>query len=317
MILDTPTRARVLRGMVESRCLDERLLLLVRQGRGYFWTGGPGEEAFNCCLGAQIRCDGRGPAHDFLLPHYRSSAIALMCGERSVDFLRQMLGRDTDPYSRGRNFGNHFCNVSHNLGPVSSPVSSQFVFALGSARAQRGHASVTVTIGGDASTHAGDFASLLAWASRPHDPLPILIVVTNNGGGISTRWETQHAEQSAVERALPFRIEAASVDGLSVDDSWAAVREALAYVRERRRPFLLEARVSRLWGHSSSSGAGRDPDAEDPLDRVDLPPAWAAAIRERLKAEAERVLAEPPVTAESAATHAFGPERPWPPSLTR
>ena len=120
--------------MLESRCLDERLIHLQRQGLGYFWTGGPGEEAFNSSLGAVLRM-GRGPDFDFLLPHYRSSAIALMCGEPSIDFLRQMLGRATDPYSYGRNFANHFCNVQRNLGPVSSPVNSQFVFGLGTARA--------------------------------------------------------------------------------------------------------------------------------------------------------------------------------------
>ena len=97
------TRKRIVRNMLESRCLDERLILLQRHGLGHFWTGGPGEEAFNSCLGAMLHV-GRGPNYDYLLPHYRSSAIALMAGEQSIDFIRQMLGRESDPYSSVEEF---------------------------------------------------------------------------------------------------------------------------------------------------------------------------------------------------------------------
>ena len=123
-----------------------------------------------------------------------------MAGERSIDFIRQMLGRATDPYSQGRNFANHFCNADSNLGPVSSPVNSQFVLALGTARAQLRSRGITVVIGGDASTHQGDFASLLIWSTRPAAPLPILIAITNNRVGISTPYETQHARSSIVDQ---------------------------------------------------------------------------------------------------------------------
>lgn len=296
-------RERVLRTMVESRCLDERLVLLLRRGQGHFWTGGPGEEAFNVPLGMQLRT-GRGPDFDFLLPHYRSSAVALAAGLRTIDFLRQMTGRATDPFSYGRNFSNHFADASRNLGPVSSPVNSQFVFALGTARAQKGRDGITVTVGGDASTQSGDFASLLLWSTRPGDPLPILIVVTDNGAGISTPYATQ-AALSPLERAAAFGIDGAPVDGMDPDASWDAVRDAVARVRRDRRPFLLQATVSRLWGHSSSSGANRDPAAADPFDRLDLPHAWWEELRGRLKKEERTVLAEPEVEGPSAEEHVW------------
>jgi 2-oxoisovalerate dehydrogenase E1 component alpha subunit len=298
-MIEPGQRQAILRNMLESRYLDERLLLLWRTGKAHFWTGGPGEEAFNSCLGALLRL-GRGPKSDFLLPHYRSSAIALMTGEKSIDFIRQMLGRETDPFSKGRNFGNHFVNAARNLGPVSSPVNSQLVFGLGTARAQRLHTGITVVVCGDASTHSGDFASLLAWSSRPNDALPIVIVVTNNGGGISTSFESQHSEASVSERARPFGIQAAQVDGLSVDESFSLLEHAFSYVRNERRPFLVEAHVSRLWGHSSSSGANREVDADDPLDRESFPEHWHTEIRNRLKEEVERVLQEPAATGPSA-----------------
>ncbi len=313
-MIPTDVRERIVRNMVESRCLDERLILSQVQGLGYFWAGGPGEEAFNSCLGALLRT-GRETDHDFLLPHYRSNAVALMAGERSIDFIRQMLGRATDPYTRGRNFANHFCNASRNLGPVSSPVNSQFVRALGTARAQLESEGITVVVGGDASTHQGDFASLLIWSTRPHDCLPILIVITNNRIGISTRYETQHARPTIVDRAEAFGMRARVVDGLSLDESYHALEEAFEYVRSERQPFFLEANVSRLLGHSTSSGANRDPDAEDPLDRESFPPEWREEIEERLRREVDQVMKEPPVEGTSAELFVWGSPRPWPPSL--
>ncbi len=308
------TRKRIVRNMLESRCLDERLILLQRQGLGHFWTGGPGEEAFNSCLGAFLRV-GRGPDFDFLLPHYRSSAIALMTGERSIDFIRQMLGRETDPYSRGRNFANHFCNSERNLGPVSSPVNSQFVFGLGTARAQLKSSGVTVVVAGDASTHQGDFASLLLWSTRPDNPLPILIVITNNRIGISTPYETQHARPTIVDRAKAFGIKAATVDGLGVDACYCTLEHAFHSVRTERRPCFVEANVTRLFGHASSSGAQCDPDAEDPLERESFPSEWREEIEARLRREVEQVKREPPVDGASAELYAWGSPRRWPPSL--
>jgi len=303
-VIEPEVRARILRNMLESRCLDELLIRMQIQGQGHFWTGGPGEEAFNSCLGAHLRV-GRGPDFDFLLPHYRSGAVALMAGLQSIDFIRQMLGRETDPFSMGRNFANHFCDAERNLGPVTSPVNSQFALALGTSRAQLGREGITVTVGGDASTHQGDFASLLAWSTRPDDELPILIVITNNRVGISTSYESQHARDSTTERARAFGIATETVDGLSVDDSYACLSKAFAYVRDRRRPFMVEAEVTRLYGHSSSSGAQRQEGLEDPLDREDPPSAWREEIVARLEAELERVKLEPEVRPESAELHVW------------
>jgi 2-oxoisovalerate dehydrogenase E1 component subunit alpha len=316
-MLTEEVRQRIHRNMVESRKLDERLILLQQQGLGHFWTGGPGEEAFNSCLGTFLRL-GRGPRYDFLLPHYRSSAIALLTGEKSIDFIRQMLGRATDPFSYGRNFSNHFCNAERNLGPVSSPVNSQFVLALGTARAQKPHPdAVTVVIGGDASTHSGDFASLLVWSTRPGDNLPILIVVTNNRVGISTPYATQHANDSICARVAGYGIPSAAVDGLCVDESYRVLDEAFSYVRRERKPFFVEAEVSRLMGHSSASGTRREPGAADPLERLSVPDEWVREITVRLRDEADSVLAEPPATGPSAEEFVWGECRPWPPSLRR
>src|SRR4051794_7803311 len=102
-VLPTDLQLRIHDLMLRARVLEERLVTMYRQGDGYFWIGGPGEEAFNVPLGMLVD-KGSGPAHDYLHLHYRSSATLLAMGAQPVDSLRQMKNTASDPYSGGRNF---------------------------------------------------------------------------------------------------------------------------------------------------------------------------------------------------------------------
>ncbi len=242
--------------MLKARVLEERLITMYRQGDGYFWIGGPGEEAFNVPLGLLVD-KGTGLQHDYLHLHYRSSATLLALGADPVDALRQMKNTATDPYSRGRNFAGHYSARKWNVAPVSSPIEVQYSIAPGTAMAQRavGSKGITIVTGGDAGSAEGDFATCLVWSSRKGHELPILILVTNNQYGISTPWDGQHGEARVSDRGKAFGMPTATVDGNDVETSWAALKKAMDYVRTERKPYLLEAMVSRLNGHSSASGA--------------------------------------------------------------
>ncbi len=250
--------------MVRSRLLEERLIKMSKGGDGFFWIGGPGEEAFNASLGLQVK-KGNGVNHDFLHLHYRSSAIVQALGGATIDAFRQMRSVATDPYSKGRNFVNHYAIPEWNVVPISPTIETQYATAIGTALAQARAKTDAITIvnGGDAGTAEGDFHSCLVWANRPVLPLPILIIVVNNGWGISTKAETQHGEARIADWARAFPgMPGKTVDGNDAAASWTALAEAFAYVRKNRRPYLLETRCSRLYGHSSSSGANRVPEAD-------------------------------------------------------
>lgn len=256
--------------MLKARVLEERLITMYRQGDGYFWIGGPGEEAFNVPLGLLVD-KGTGIEHDYLHLHYRSSATLLALGEDPIDTLRQMKNTASDPYSRGRNFVGHYTARKWNVAPVSSPIEVQYAIAPGTAMAQRAAKSkgITIVTGGDAGTAEGDFASCLVWSSRKGSELPILILVTNNQFGISTPWEGQHGEARVSDRGKAFGMPTATIDGNDVETSWAALKKAMDYVRTERKPYLLEAMVSRLHGHSSASGANRIEQEVDCLARFE------------------------------------------------
>ncbi|MDP9036020.1 MAG: thiamine pyrophosphate-dependent dehydrogenase E1 component subunit alpha [Myxococcota bacterium] len=252
--------------MLRSRCLEERLIRMNKQGDGYFWVGGPGEEALNASLGLLVH-KGQGPLYDYLHLHYRSGATLLAMGADPVDTLRQMKSTMTDPYSRGRNFCSHYAVRKWNVLPVSSPIEVQFSMAPGTAMANKraGGRGITIVQGGDAGTAEGDFASCLIWCSRPGHELPCLLIVANNGWGISTPASEQHAEKHIADRGRAFGIKSAVIDGNDAEVAYLELMKAMEYVRNERKPFLLEATVSRLYGHSSASGTNLVTDEPDCL----------------------------------------------------
>ena len=302
--------------MLRSRLLEERLITMYKQGDGFFWIGGPGEEAFNVPLGL-LASKGQGIQHDFLHLHYRSSATLLAMGADPVDSLRQMKCVATDPYSRGRNFAGHYSKREWNIVPVTSPIEVQFSIAIGTARAQRGAKGITIVQGGDAGTAEGDFATALVWSSRRGCELPMLMIVTNNRWGISTPFDGQHGYDQISERGKAFGIKTAVVNGNDPEASYHALQTAIEYVRTERKPYLLEAMVSRLRGHSSASGANLVKDEIDCLgvweDRLEerkllsrpqMDQLRATYTQELLEASA-RVVKEPQPTPESVWEYVF------------
>jgi len=240
--------------MLRARLLEERLITMYKQGDGFFWIGGPGEEAFNVPLGLLVN-KGHGVDHDYVHLHYRASGTLLAMGADPADSLRQMRNAVTDPYSKGRNFAGHFSIRKWNVVPVTSPIEVQFSIAIGTARAQRHAKGITIVQGGDAGTAEGDFATALVWSSRKGCELPLLMIVMNNRYGISTPYDGQHGYTQIAERGKAFGMPTEVVDGNDPEASYAALERAIEYVRTERKPYLLEAMVSRLRGHSSASGA--------------------------------------------------------------
>lgn len=249
--------------MVRGRLLEERLIKMSKGGEGFFWIGGPGEEGFNVPLGLLVK-KGQGLDYDYLHLHYRSSGIVLAMGAQVIDTIRQMRTTATDPYSMGRNFVNHYAIPEWNVMPISPTIETQYSTVIGTAIAQARHGGDAISIvnGGDAGTAEGDFHSCLVWANRPALPLPVLMIVTNNGYGISTPSGGQHGEKNISDWGKAFNMPSKTINGNDPVESWLSIQEAMNYCRKERKPYLLEVKVSRLYGHSSSSGANRVPEVD-------------------------------------------------------
>ncbi len=254
--------------MVKSRVLEERLIKIYRAGESYFWIGAPGEEAWGVPLGMLVH-KGQGVQYDWVHLHYRGTPTLIAMGLEMVDSIRLMMNRATDPSTGGRNFSNHYCIPKWNVAPVTSPIEVQYPIACGTAHAQSRHGSkgISIVTGGDAGTAEGDFASGLIWASRPGHELPLLITVQNNRWGISTSYDGQHGEKFIADRAKAFNIRSRVINANDPIESYLVLKEEMEFIRKTGKPSFIEANVSRLYGHSSASGANLN---ENEMDCVKI-----------------------------------------------
>lgn len=316
--LPDKTLVQMLDLMIKSRVLEERLIKIYRAGESYFWIGGPGEEAWGVPIG-MLANKGKGVKHDFLHLHYRCTPTLIAMGMDMKDSIRLMMNRVTDPSTGGRNFSNHYCIPEMNIAPVTSPIGVQYGIALGTAHAQKraGSKAISIVTGGDAGTAEGDFASCLIWASRKNNELPMLITVQNNYWGISTSYDGQHGESNIADRARGFNIRSRVVNGNDPVESYIALKEEMDYIRKTGKPSFIEAKVSRLYGHSSASGANLVQNEEDCLKTFsekllskkvitekEIKTIWTTYEEEALRAT-EEVRTEGVPTPESIWDHVF------------
>ncbi len=316
--LDQNTILNIYKNMVKSRVLEERLIKIYRAGESYFWIGGPGEEAWGVPLGMLAK-KGQGPSFDFLHLHYRCTPTLIAMGLTMLDAVRLMMNRSTDPSTGGRNFSNHYCFPQWNIAPVTSPLEVQYPIACGTAHVQKrlGKKALTIVTGGDAGTAEGDFASSLILASRKGQELPMLITVQNNKWGISTSYEGQHGETNIADRAKAFNIKSRVLNGNDPIETYLAIQEDMEYIRKTGKPAFIEAHVSRLYGHSSASGANPVPSEVDPvrefetrilkaqlLTDSDVKRIWEDFEAEGVRA-AEQARTEPVPTSESVWDHTY------------
>lgn len=276
---------QMLDSMIKARALEERLIKLYKLGDSYFWLGGPGEEAFGIPLGISIN-KGRGIEHDFLHLHYRASTTLVAMGLDFLDAMRLTMNRATDKSTGGRNFGNHFCIPEWNVVPITSILTLQYGHAIGTAliQKQKKAKGITIVTGGDAGSAEGDFATALIWSSRPGNELPMYLTVQNNKWGISTAYDTQHSEMNVADRGKAFGIQTRVANGNDPLESYLVIQEDLETIRKTGKPILAEFAVSRLYGHSSASGANRvnefDPLPEFEKHIIDQKYLRAPAIKE-------------------------------------
>lgn len=316
--LDKKVLIHIYQLMVKSRVLEERLIKIYRAGESFFWIGGPGEEAWGVPLGL-LGIKGKGPEYDFFHLHYRCTPTLIAMGLPMVESIRLMMNRATDKSTGGRNFSNHYCVPDWNVAPVTSPLEVQYSIACGTAHAQKraGKKAISIVTGGDAGTAEGDFASTLILASRKGQELPMLITVQNNKWGISTSFEGQHGETNIADRAKAFNIKSRVINGNDPVEVYLCVEEDMAYIRKTGKPAFIEAHVSRLYGHSSASGANLvqneiDPVAEfekkllkaDILKTKDAKELWENFEAEGLRA-AEQARSEAVPSPESIWDHVY------------
>ncbi|MHB8891883.1 MAG: thiamine pyrophosphate-dependent dehydrogenase E1 component subunit alpha [Candidatus Limnocylindrales bacterium] len=234
------------RTLALARAVDERMWILNRAGRIPFVISGQGHEGAQVGLAWPVR---RG--HDWIAPFYRSIATCLAFGMSARDLMLAQYAKASDPSSGGRQMPGHYGHPDHHLVSVSSPVATQILHAVGIALAAkiRKLDQVAVAIMGEGSSNQGDVHEALNFAAIHR--LPFVLIVENNGYAISVPSEKELAVRDVAVRAAGYGIPGVIVDGTDVIACYAAGHEAVERARTGGGPTLIEAKVTRLTGHSS------------------------------------------------------------------
>jgi 2-oxoisovalerate dehydrogenase E1 component alpha subunit len=229
-----------------ARAVDERMWILNRAGRIPFVISGQGHE------GAQVGITWAfEKGLDWIAPFYRSIATCLTFGMSPRDIMTAQYATASDPSSGGRQMPGHYGSHEHNIVSVSSPVATQLLHAVGIALAAkiRKTGQVAMTSMGEGSSNQGDVHEGLNFAAI--HKLPFIFVVENNGYAISVPAARQVSIPNVADRAAGYGIPGVVVDGSDVLACYAAARDAVARARAGDGPTLIEAKVTRLTGHSS------------------------------------------------------------------
>lgn len=237
----------VLRTMMLSRRLDDKMLTLLKQGRGFFHIGGSGHEAVQVAAAKNMM-----PGKDWAMCYYRDMAFSLALGMTSKQLLSAHLSKVTDT-SYGKQMPSHFNSKELNIVSVSSAIGAQFLPGMGLAKAisHAGNDDVVYISTGDGGTSQGSFFELLNWATR--EKLPAIIVVQDNKYAISVPVHEQTSNNSISKTVSGFdNLEILEIDGTDYFNSHAAMEKAVKRARKGEGPTLIHAHVVRLLPHSSS-----------------------------------------------------------------
>ena len=300
----------VFRKMALSRRLDEKMLILLRQGKSFFHIGASGHEAAQLAAAVLIR-----PGEDWSYPYYRDGAYCIGLGMTAREQLLCFLSRADDPNSGGRQMPQHYGHKDLRIVSQSSPTGTQFLQAVGTAIARKMEEKkdVVYVSSGEGTTSQGDFHEALNWASNAK--APVIFHIQDNEYAISTHKSEQTADSVYTMTAGFKNLSRYDVDGTNFFETNLAFKQAVERARRGKGPSLIVSNVVRLLPHSSSDDQRkyRTPKAlEEDRKRDPLTILEDQCIREKLISakEIEKIRTEVKAQVDADTEWAEGQEHP-------
>ncbi|WP_318344952.1 alpha-ketoacid dehydrogenase subunit alpha/beta [Flagellimonas baculiformis] len=234
-------------GMLKPRMIEEKMLILLRQGKVSKWFSGIGQEAISVGVTQALKED------EYILPMHRNLGVFT---SRSIPLNRlfsQWQGKQSG-FTNGRDRSFHFGTQEYKIVGMISHLGPQLGVADGIALADmlRRKKRVTAVFTGEGATSEGDFHEALNVASVWN--LPVLFCIENNGYGLSTPTNEQYNCEHLADRAKGYGMESRIIDGNNILEVYAKVDELCKAIRKRPRPILLEFKTFRMRGHEEASG---------------------------------------------------------------
>ncbi len=254
------------KSMLKPRLIEEKMLILLRQGKISKWFSGIGQEAISVGVTAALLKD------EYILPMHRNLGVFTTREVPLYRLFSQWQGK-ANGFTKGRDRSFHFGTQEFNIVGMISHLGPQLGIADGIALANKikKNNQVCAVFTGEGGTSEGDFHEALNVASVWE--LPVLFCVENNGYGLSTPASEQFNCEHIADKGIGYGMESHVIDGNNVVEVYTKVSELAESIRENPRPILLEFKTFRMRGHEEASGTKYVPQelldfwsAKDPLE---------------------------------------------------
>jgi 2-oxoisovalerate dehydrogenase E1 component len=229
------------------RLIEEKMLVLLRQGKISKWFSGIGQEAISVGTVLAMQPD------EWIMPLHRNLGIFTGRDMPLHKLFKQWQGAQ-DGYSKGRERSFHFGSKEHFICGMISHLGPQLAIADGVALAYklRKENKVAVAFTGEGGTSEGEFHEALNTAAVWN--LPVIFIIENNGYALSTPVSEQYSCAQLSDRGKGYGIEAITIDGNSILEVYNTVTTARDYCIKNQKPYLIECMTFRMRGHEEASG---------------------------------------------------------------
>ncbi|OBQ52575.1 dehydrogenase E1 component subunit alpha/beta [Tamlana sp. s12] len=273
------------KNMLYPRMIEEKMLILLRQGKVSKWFSGIGQEAISVGVTMALKSD------EYILPMHRNLGVFTTRKIPLEQLISQWNGKASG-FTKGRDRSFHFGSQAHKIIGMISHLGPQLGVADGIALAHKlqNKNRVTAVFTGEGGTSEGDFHEALNVASVWQ--LPVIFCIENNGYGLSTPTNEQYYCKDLADRAIGYGMESYIIDGNNIVDVFTEVKAIAESIRQNHRPVLIEFKTFRMRGHEESSGTDYVPNSlfetwktKDPIDNFEQFLQSKSVLSEDLKNE--------------------------------
>ncbi|WP_243398918.1 alpha-ketoacid dehydrogenase subunit alpha/beta [Hanstruepera neustonica] len=245
--LDNNKLLELYKNMLKPRLIEEKMLILLRQGKISKWFSGIGQEAIAVGVTMAMHTD------EYILPMHRNLGVFTTREIPLYRLFSQWQGK-SNGFTKGRDRSFHFGTQEFKIVGMISHLGPQMGVADGIALASKlkNKNQVTAVFTGEGGTSEGDFHEALNVASVWE--LPVMFCVENNGYGLSTPTSEQYRCENIADRGLGYGMESHIIDGNNIVEVYTKVNEIAESIRNNPRPVLLEFKTFRMRGHEEASG---------------------------------------------------------------